>query len=129
MSIPRTPNRVYLLRLGPGIDLFNFIAGCIKDFTVKHNLTLHEEIPLGFTFSFPMTQLALDSGLLVNWTKSFNCSGVTGKDVVKMLKSSLANQGVDNVKVVAILNDTTGTLVAGAYDHPSCAIGLKQHYT
>jgi hypothetical protein len=26
--------------------------------------------------------------------------------------------------VVAILNDTTGTLVAGAHDYPDCAIGL-----
>jgi hypothetical protein len=28
------------------------------------------------------------------------------------------------VEVVAILNDTTGTLVAGAHDYPDCAIGL-----
>ncbi len=26
--------------------------------------------------------------------------------------------------MVAILNDTTGTLVAGAHDYPDCAIGL-----
>jgi len=32
--------------------------------------------------------------------------------------------GLGRVEVVAILNDTTGTLVAGAHDYPDCAIGL-----
>ena len=32
--------------------------------------------------------------------------------------------GLGGVEVVAILNDTTGTLVAGAHDYPDCAIGL-----
>ena len=71
-----------------------------------------------------MTQLALDKGLLVNWTKSFNCPGVVGEDVVRMLRDGLAGAGVDNVRVMAILNDTTGTLVAGSHDYPACAIGL-----
>ena len=87
-------------------------------------MTSCQNIPLGFTFSFPMTQLALDKGLLVNWTKSFNCPGVVGEDVVRMLRDGLAGAGVDNVRVMAILNDTTGTLVAGSHDYPACAIGL-----
>ena len=59
-----------------------------------------------------------------SWTKSFNCPGVVGKDVVGMLNKSLADVGVTNVKVVAIINDTTGTLVAGSHDYPDTAIGL-----
>jgi hexokinase len=55
-----------------------------------------------------MHQEALDVGRLVNWTKSFNCSGVIGEDVVKMLNAALRKQGVD-VDVVAVLNDTTGS--------------------
>ena len=56
-------------RLGPGEDLFLFLAECIKTFLEKYNLTANESLPLGFTFSFPMTQQALNIGLLVNWTK------------------------------------------------------------
>ena len=57
------------LRLGPGPNLFRFLAECIKDFLHKNNLSQEKNLPLGFTFSFPMTQKALDVGLLVNWTK------------------------------------------------------------
>ena len=106
------------------MDLFKFLAECIKDFIGKQNLTNVEQMPLGFTFSFPMTQTALDVGRLVNWTKSFNCPGVIGEDVVGMLNTALESVGVKNVHVVAILNDTTGTLVAGSHDSPDCAIGL-----
>jgi len=112
------------LRLGPGVDLFKFLAECIKDFIGKQNLIGVDQMPLGFTFSFPMTQTALDVGRLVNWTKSFNCPGVIGEDVVGMLNTALESVGVKNVHVVAILNDTTGTLVAGSHDSPDCAIGL-----
>ena len=44
--------------------------------------------------------------------------------MVGMLNKSLADIGVTNVKVVAIINDTTGTLVAGSHDYPDTAIGL-----
>ena len=52
------------------------------------------------------------------------CDGVIGQDVVKMLNESIAKVGDLDVNVVAILNDTTGTLVKGSYDDPNCCIGL-----
>jgi len=67
---------------------FDFLAECIYDFTSKQNLlndANKEKMALGFTFSFPMHQEALDSGILVTWTKSFACSGVEGEDVAKLL--------------------------------------------
>ena len=66
----------------------------------------------------------LDVGILVNWTKSFNCDGVIGQDVVKMFNESISKISGLKVNVVAILNDTTGTLVKGRYDDPNCCIGL-----
>ena len=111
-------------RLGPGSELFDFLAECIADFLVKNDLA-GKKIPLGFTFSFPMTQTALDVGILVTWTKSFNCPGVVGTDAVKHLNEALKRNGkAGNVEVVAVLNDTTGTLVKGAYDNPDTCIGL-----
>ena len=104
--------------------MYLFLAECIKDFIQKRSLSSMERMPLGFTFSFPMTQTALDVGHLVNWTKSFNYPGVIGEDVVAMLNVALDSVGVTNVSVVAILNDTTGTLVAGSHDSPDCAVGL-----
>ena len=60
-------------------------------------------------YSFPTSDVSLISFFFpnfcvqVNWTKSFNCPGVVGHDVVAMLNTALAQQGIGNVKVVAIL--------------------------
>jgi len=112
------------LRHGPGTDLFDFLAVSIKDFCLKYSVDLSSPISLGFTFSFPMIQHALDVGVLVNWTKSFSCPGVIGEDAVKLLNNSLTKVGLENVKVVAILNDATGTLVAGVHDYPDTGISV-----
>lgn len=81
------------------------------DFVAEHNLE-DVPLPLGFTFSFPMKQHSLDSGCLVTWTKTFNCPDVVDQDVVKLLQQSLEKYGHNHIDVIAILNDTTGTLVS-----------------
>ncbi|XP_064487173.1 hexokinase-2-like [Ornithodoros turicata] len=111
------------VRLGQGEKLFDYLAECIHVF-LQENELLAKELPLGFCFSFPMTQKALDVGLLVTWTTNYNCSGVVGKDVVLMLKEAVARRGDLNIDIVAIVNDATGTLVKGAFLDPNCAIGL-----
>ncbi|XP_046462475.1 hexokinase-2-like [Daphnia pulex] len=111
------------VRLGPGVKLFDFLAECIHNFMDGRQLK-GQNLPLGFTFSFPMTQQGLDVGILVSWTKSFNCSGVVGEDAVKMLNDAIHRRGDTDVDVIAVLNDTTGTLVQGAFVDRKCAIGL-----
>nr|CAD7406791.1 unnamed protein product [Timema poppensis] len=71
-----------------------------------------------------MIQKALNIGLLVTWTKSFNCPSVVGRDAVNMLQEAINRRGDTHVEVVAILNDTTGTLVQGAVLDPRTTIGL-----
>ena len=51
-------------------------------------------VPLGFTFSFPCTQKGLASATLVTWTKGFDCDGVVGEDVVKLLQDAINRRGV-----------------------------------
>ena len=109
-------------RTGLGENLFNFLADCIKIFLEDLNL-LNESLDLGFTFSFPMSQEGLAAARLVSWTKSFNCPGVEGEEVVGLLQKAIDSKNLQ-VKVVAILNDTTGTLVAGSYADPNCTVGL-----
>ena len=109
-------------RLGPGRELFSFLADCIKTFLTDLGL-LEESLSLGFTFSFPMAQEGLRAARLVSWTKSFNCPGVEGEEVVGLLQTAVDEAGL-KVKVVAILNDTTGTLVAGSYQDHDCTVGL-----
>lgn len=95
------------VRLGSGAQLFDFLAKCIHDFMEGRNLK-GKNLPLGFTFSFPMTQRGIDVGILVSWTKSFNCTGVVGEDAVKMLNDAIHRRGDTDVDVIAVLNDTTG---------------------
>ncbi|GCB83569.1 hypothetical protein scyTo_0024078, partial [Scyliorhinus torazame] len=63
-------------------------------------------------------------GILVNWTKGFKASDVEGEDVVALLKEAMRRNGEIDLDIVAILNDTVGTMMACAYENPNCEIGL-----
>ncbi|XP_011261297.1 hexokinase-2 [Camponotus floridanus] len=111
------------LRVGSAIPLFDYLAECVSDFVIAQGLQ-DVELPLGFTFSFPMIQHSLDVGILVTWTKTFNCPDSVNKDIVKLLREALDRRADTKVKVVAVLNDTTGTLVQGSTLDHNVAIGL-----
>lgn len=111
------------LRVGSAIHLFDYLAKCVNDFIIAQGLQ-DVELPLGFTFSFPMIQHSLDIGILVTWTKTFNCPDAVNEDAVRLFREALDRQGNTNVKVVTILNDTTGTLVQGSTLDPDTCIGL-----
>lgn len=112
-----------------GVVLFGQIADFIDTFLTEQrqigNLPKSQEtaLNLGFTFSFPMLQQHLASGVLVRWTKGFENFDVHGKDVVQMLQKELDDRGIW-VKVNAIVNDTVGTLAASGYANPSSQVGL-----
>ncbi|XP_065365983.1 hexokinase type 2 [Calliphora vicina] len=120
-------SRIYAIpqhiMLGSGTQLFDHIAECLANFMNEHDV-YKERLPLGFTFSFPLTQLGLTKGLLVTWTKGFNCAGVVNEDVVQLLKDAIARRGDVQIDVCAILNDTTGTLMSCAWKNHNCKIGL-----
>ena len=80
---------------------------CLSNFV--HDRHLEKEVlPLGFTFSFPLEQQGLAQAVLVKWTKGFNCDGVEGEDVVRLLREAIKRRGDVKIEVCAILNDTTG---------------------
>ncbi|NXO15919.1 HXK2 protein, partial [Oriolus oriolus] len=108
---------------GTGEALFDHIIDCIMDFQTKQNLMTHT-LPLGFTFSFPCQQVGLDKALLLTWTKGFTASGCVGEDVVQLLRDAAQRKQHSGLKVVALLNDTVGTMMACGYDDPKCEIGL-----
>mmetsp|Transcript_46585 Transcript_46585/g.113445 ORF Transcript_46585/g.113445 Transcript_46585/m.113445 type:complete len:507 (-) Transcript_46585:10-1530(-) len=111
-----------VLMKGHGKDLFTFIAKKVKEM-VPQAAKSTTAMPLGFTFSFPVEQSALNIGKLVKWTKGFTCAGVEGEDVVAMLQKALNDQKL-NIKVVAMVNDTPGTMLAAAYSNPDVCAGL-----
>ena len=73
--------------------LFDYIANCIEIFSKKRGIQDHN-LPLGFTFSFPVEQVSLTSGSLIRWTKGFTAAGTEGKDVVELLKHAMERKKV-----------------------------------
>ncbi|KAL7272332.1 hexokinase [Rhizina undulata] len=113
------------IKNGTGEQLFDYIAECVKQFLIASHpdediseLDLH----LGFTFSYPCEQNAIDHGILQRWTKGFDIDGVEGHDVVPMFEAALERKGV-SIKITALVNDTTGTLIASAYTDELTRIG------
>lgn len=111
------------LKTGEADELWEYIADCLQQFIETHHQGEKiEQMPLGFTFSYPATQNYIDEGILQRWTKGFDIDGVEGKNVVPMFEEALAKRGVP-IKVTALINDTTGTLIASAYTDTSMKIG------
>jgi hexokinase len=109
---------------GTGTQLFDHIATCLANFMVSENLFNRPALPLGFTFSFPCKQQGLASATLSTWTKGFDCEGVVGKDVVELLQTAINKRNDIKVNVLALVNDTVGTLMASAYSDHNTRIGL-----
>lgn len=109
---------------GKSCVLFDFIAACLKGFIKENKISLKNPLFLGFTFSFPVQQTSLNRGILIHWTKGFSLKGVVGVDVVRLLEASLKKQGLFNLKVAALVNDTVGTLASRSYRDKHCDIGV-----
>ncbi|KAM6965635.1 hexokinase-2 [Aplochiton taeniatus] len=120
-------NQIYAipedLMRGSGCELFDHIAECLANFLDKLGIK-DKKLPLGFTFSFPCQQTKLDESILVSWTKGFKSSGVEGKDVVSLLRKAIRKRGDFDIDIVAVINDTVGTMMTCGYDDHHCEIGL-----
>ncbi|MCJ1454601.1 hexokinase A [Mycoblastus sanguinarius] len=114
------------LKTGDSEELWEYIADCIQQFIEYHHevedLETLDKIPLGFTFSFPATQDFIDNGILQRWTKGFDISGVEGKDVAPLFEAAIAKRKLP-IRLSALINDTTGTLIASAYTDDTMKIG------
>ncbi|KAK9066098.1 hypothetical protein SSX86_015500 [Deinandra increscens subsp. villosa] len=115
------------LMVGTPEALFDYIAAelakFIADESEKFHLSPGRQRELGFTFSFPVLQLSIDSGTLIRWTKGFSIDALVGKDVVAELTKAMDRQGVD-MRVSALVNDTVGTLAGGKYDNKDVAVAV-----
>lgn len=110
---------------GTGDALFDHIANCIHLFSEDQFGKERKKLPLGFTFSFPCKQDGLTKAKLIHWTKGFSASGCEGQDVVQLLRKACKRRGGDiEIDVVAVLNDTVGTLMACAFKDNSCQMGV-----
>ncbi|RCK66294.1 Glucokinase-1 [Candida viswanathii] len=100
-------------------ELFSYLAKRVQGFLLDYHPDTcskknAEPIKLGFTFSFPVNQTEINHGTLIRWTKGFDIPDTVDRDVVDLLQANLTILEV-NVKVVALVNDTTASMIARAY--------------
>jgi hexokinase len=70
--------------------LWGYIADCLQQFIEYHHEGERlDQLPLGFTFSYPATQNYIDQGILQRWTKGFDVAGVEGTDIVVPFEEAL----------------------------------------
>ena len=84
------------LKTGSAQELWDFVADCLQQFIERHHghMTdiMMDKIPLGFTFSYPVTQHYIDEGILQWWTKGFDIADVEGQNVVPMFEAALSQR-------------------------------------
>jgi len=81
----------------------DFIAISLKEFITSEHISSKivehpsdsDTLELGFTFSFPVIQTAIDAGTLLRWTKGFSCPGAVGNDIVRLLQAALNRNNVN----------------------------------
>ena len=104
-------------------ELFEFIAVQIEILLRTHRPSCLsssgniEFLSLGLTFSFPVYQNAINSGILLRWTKGFDIPSVVGQDVCQLLQHQIDLRRLP-VKVTALVNDAAGTIMSRAYSLP-----------
>lgn len=113
-------NEIKTMQGGP---FFATLADFVLKFLEQQGLSSADQFRMGFTFSFPLKQTRIDNGLLLVWNKGFSIPEVVGKDVAELLQNEFKSRKM-NIRVSAVVNDTVGALLAGAYKDPCVNIGV-----
>lgn len=112
-DVIRTEHRIpEALKSSTAERLWKYIAFCLHQFLDQHSISVHaaREMPLAFTFSYPVTQHFLHHGILQRWTKGFNVRGVEGRDVVQGLTEVLHQEVRAQRRSPSIFSEDNGNL-------------------
>ncbi|TVY59411.1 Hexokinase-1 [Lachnellula suecica] len=101
-----------------GVEFFDWMAQRIgetlKDQDEGHDMS-SDPLSMGMSWSFPIEQTSLRSGLLLGMGKGFLAAhGLLGKDLGDLIQDSCSRRGL-NVQLNAIVNDSSATLLSKAY--------------
>jgi hexokinase len=112
------------VKTGDAQKLWSFVADSLAEFIDAESLKPHNgnHLSLAFTFSYPAIQERLDHGVLQTWTKGFEIDGVEGHNVADQLRKVLSDRNLP-VILIALVNDTTGAMIASSYKDDATVIG------
>ncbi len=126
-SVVDTVKKVTLSRnimQGTTEELFDFIALCVSEFLNENDISKNVNYHLGFTFSFPVEQISVNSGKLIQWTKGFSIKDGINEDAVILLNKAFKRRQLNNIQISALVNDTVGTLMEESYSNSNCDMGV-----
>ncbi|MFH1868009.1 MAG: nucleoside-diphosphate kinase [Candidatus Omnitrophota bacterium] len=113
------------LKKGDGAKLFDFFAECIAEFIEKYEKDkgkAEEGYDLTFIFSFGVAKTKIDEGIVYEMTKEYKVKGVVGNNLKDLLNSALARRGIEDVRIVAVGNDTESLTAGAAYLYAYCLL-------
>ncbi|CBF74382.1 hypothetical protein AN4255.2 [Aspergillus nidulans FGSC A4] len=115
------------VKLLEGTSFFDWMAEKIEEMLREVGTNYgREEAPLsmGLSWSFPIEQTSISSGLVIHMGKGFRCSmGTVGQELGSLIVQSCQKRGL-NVRVDAIVNDSSAALLSRAYVDPTTRMSL-----
>ncbi|KAH8599011.1 hypothetical protein B0O99DRAFT_650224 [Bisporella sp. PMI_857] len=110
-----------------GLLFFDWMAERIES-TLSGQPEGHEDsgdpLSMGLSWSFPIQQTSLRSGLLLGMGKGFMAAnGLLGQDLGDLIQGACSRKGL-KVQLNAIVNDSSATLLSKAYLDPTTRFAL-----
>ncbi|KAL1968525.1 hypothetical protein VTN77DRAFT_1735 [Rasamsonia byssochlamydoides] len=111
-----------------GTDFFDWMAEKIDSMLAsvdeQYGRDSKTPLALGLSWSFPIDQTSISSGRVIHMGKGFLCSnGTVGQELGDLIIQSCRKRGL-NVRVDAIVNDSSATLLSRAYVDPKTRMSL-----
>lgn len=111
----------------PAAEFFAWMAIKIQDMLHQsgdERMAQNETISIGLAWSFPIEQTGYRGGNIQPMGKGFKChEGVLGQDLGLLIEQACQARGV-RVRVKAIINDSSATLLYQAYKDPTTTMSL-----
>ena len=114
------------IRRLPGTEFFDWMASKIEAMLAEGKSVCAQDktLPIGLAWSFPIEQTSHRSGKVQGMGKGFACAETTlGMDLSGLIETACAKRNL-KVRVNAIINDSSATLLSQAYLDPATSMGL-----
>ncbi|CCG83099.1 putative Hexokinase [Taphrina deformans PYCC 5710] len=110
-------------KVGPAPTLFDWIAQCIAQVASQYDQG--KLWRLGVTFSFPVQETSISSGLIMDMGKAYNLvfAGPEDRCIKALLSAALVKSKVF-AEIVLCVNDSNATLLSQAYMDRSARMSL-----
>ncbi|KAF2761392.1 actin-like ATPase domain-containing protein [Pseudovirgaria hyperparasitica] len=108
----------------PGAAFFDWMAEKIQEVLSQSDIQNTAVLSMGLSWSFPIAQTSQKTGTILPMGKGFRASdGLIGKDLSLQLMEACRSKDL-NVRVEAIINDSSATLLTRAFADNATRIAL-----